>query len=167
VHWGPDWQIVGEGPGRSVASSTEILPPLPSQTIFWQSPALWPAVTCVMSSFCVPHAPLVQVAAMHSLPVAGPSVGALQATQVPVALQTEPPLSVQVVPGVALPVPQVLEVQVLVLHFEACAGQSVGALQATQVPLPSQTEPPLSVQVVVSGALPVPQQPESHVLTLH
>ena len=47
------------------------------------------------------------------------------------------------------------------------AGQSVAELHATQCPLPSHTEPPLSVQAVPDAASVVPQQPLLHESTTH
>ena len=88
------------------------------------------------------------------------------ATQLPFPSQTTPPLSVQGVPLMAFCVPQVLPEHVLVLQTVVCAGQSVAALHWTQDPLPSQILPPLSLQVVVFGALIVPHALPVHVSTL-
>lgn len=46
-------------------------------------------------------------------------------------------------------------------------GQSPSTLHSTQVPLPSQTAPPLSVHVVPLAAFAVPQQPVVHVFVTH
>ncbi len=115
----------------------------------------------------VPHTPLEHVLTTHSLPVAGQSTAVLQATQVPEPLHTEPPLSLQEVPGDALLVPHVLAVHVLTRHFVAWAAQSPPTLHATQVPVASQTAPPLSVQAVPCAASFVPQHPVLHESTLH
>src|ERR1700722_735121 len=115
----------------------------------------------------VPHTPVEQVATMHSLPVAGQLAAVSHWTHVPAPLHTEPPLSLQVVPGEALLVPQVLVLQVLIKHCVAWAGQSVPALHATQVPVASHTLPPLSVQVVPCVAGFGPQQPVLHASTRH
>jgi hypothetical protein len=92
----------------------------------------------------------------HSVPVVGQSVAALQATQLPLPSQTWPPLSEHVAPALALLVPHACEVHVLVLQSVPVAVQSVGALQTTQLPLPSQTWPPLSEHVAPALALVVP-----------
>jgi hypothetical protein len=81
------------------------------------------------------------------------SVAKLQATQAPLPLQTEPPLSVHVVPAGAELVPHAPEVQVFVLHAVVCWAQSVEKLHATQAPVPLQTDPPLSAQGVPALAL--------------
>jgi hypothetical protein len=49
----------------------------------------------------------------------------------------------------------------------ALAGQSVSLLQATQLPLPSQTLPPLSVQDVPAAAGVAPQQPAVQLTVTH
>jgi hypothetical protein len=109
------------------------------------------------------------VLALHNVPVPAQSVGALQPTQLPFPSQTWPPLSEHVVPALELLVPQVwVEEHVLLLHKVPLAAQSVGALQATQFPLPSQIWPLLSEHVVPAFALLVPHVcVEEHVLLLH
>jgi hypothetical protein len=155
------------GLGTSVESSIDVTPPLPSQTSCWQSPDVWPVEsTWLFPRFDVPHTLVLQVATTHSLPVAGQSVATLHATQAPLPLQTVPPLSVQWVVFDAFVVPQMVLLQVLSTHAEACGAQSPPTRHATQVPL-SQTAPPLSVQVVSCGAFVVPQQPVLHELVLH
>jgi hypothetical protein len=62
--------------------------------------------------------------------------------QVPLAVQLVPPLSVHAVPAAAKLVPHVLLVHVSSTQAVVCAGQSLGPLHATQLPLPSQTVPP-------------------------
>jgi hypothetical protein len=72
------------------------------------------------------------------------------------------------VPAAAFDVPQALLVQVLVWQTIVGAGQSLGARQATQVPLPSQTVPPLSLHLVPAVALVVLQHPPaSHASITH
>jgi hypothetical protein len=156
---------------------------------------------------------LLQVSVSHSVPIAGQSVGLLhstqmlvavsqigvgaeqfafesQPTQVPVALQTVPPLSLQVVPETAFCVPQTLPVHVSVLQAVPVAPQSVGplhcthlleavlqtgveppqsalVLQPTQVPVALQTVPPLSLQVVPWLASLTPHVMLVHVLVWH
>jgi hypothetical protein len=100
--------------------------------------------------------PSEQVAATHLLAVqASPeaqSEAVLHPTQVPVAVQTLPLLSVHVVPSVASAVPHTFVVQVLVTHFVAWGGQSLPITQATHLPLPLQTVPLLSVHAVSAAA---------------
>jgi len=106
---------------------------------------------------------LPQVAPPQSTSVSSPSLTpSVQCaeTQLPLPSQTTPPLSVQAVPVAALVVPQAWAVasQELILHTVVGVGQSVGARQATQLPLPSQSLPPLSVQATPLVASAVPQQ---------
>jgi hypothetical protein len=108
---------------------------------------------------------------MHVLVVVSQTVGAVQsvfasqATHLPAPSQTLPLLSVHAVPLVASLVPQTLAVQVFVTQAVVWAMQSVGALHATQLPLPSQTLSPVPpVHVVPMAALPATQQPAVHVL---
>ena len=57
--------------------------------------------------------------------------------------------------------------QTLVLHTVFCAAQSPARRHGTHVPLPSQTFPPLSLQVVPAFAFVVPQQPALQTSTTH
>jgi hypothetical protein len=148
-------------------------PQLPAPSHVWAGVAD-PAVhdpaphTVPAAAFDTPQALLVQVLVWQTIVGAGQSLGARQATQVPLPSQSLPPLSVHRAPAVASLTPQVLLVQVLVLQTVPWAGQSLVARQATQVPLPSQTVPPLSIHVVPAVALVVPQQPPvSHVSMTH
>jgi hypothetical protein len=88
-------------------------------------------------------------------------------THVPLPSHTTPLLSVQEEPFGAFIVPQVLPVQVLVLQVVVAAGQSVGVVHATHMPLPSHTWPPLSVHGVPALAFVVLQQPALHALVTH
>ncbi len=92
-----------------------------------------------------------------------------EGTQVPAPSQTLPPWSVQRVPAMTSIVPHVC---VATLHTEGAqvvvlGGQSVSALHPTQLPFPSQSLPPLSVQVVPRGALAMAQQPSVQAATTH
>jgi hypothetical protein len=71
------------------------------------------------------------------------------------------PVPSQVVPLAALVEPHlcVVVLHVGVAHRVVDFGQSESLTHVTQLPLPSQTAPPLSVHVVVLGASVVPQQP--------
>jgi hypothetical protein len=90
---------------------------------------------------------------------AGQSFGTLHATQVPVPLQTLPPLSVQAVPWLALLVPQVLLEQVSLLQTVPVAGQSVGALHCTHPSVALHTWLLVAQLVVVAvGQAPMPLQ---------
>ena len=134
---------------------------VPSQILLVQSV---PTLHFLVSA----HAP--QDAPPQSMSVSSESITpSLQciATQAPFASQTVPPLSVQVVPFAAFVVPHALPVHVLVLHSVVWAAQSVAMLHATQLPLPLQIFPPLSLQAVVLLAFVVPQALPVHVLVLH
>jgi hypothetical protein len=112
------------------------------------------------------QSPLAQsFAAPHALPFAhGAHEAPPQSTSVSPASFTP---SVQWVPLGAFVAPQVWAVasHVLASQLVGCGGQSVATRQATHVPLPSQTAPPLSEHGVAIGARLVPQQPFAHVLT--
>ena len=93
---GSVWQSLLLGPGPLVGSSTDVVPPEPLQTTFWQVPAVCRAggATDVPRSL-VPHVPLTQVTVTHGLVVGGHSDALLQPTHVPAPSQ-----------NIALPVPQ-------------------------------------------------------------
>jgi hypothetical protein len=86
---------------------------------------------------------------------------------------TQPPLQQgalgveQAVPAGAVVVVHAWFTHVATVHSWVLVGQSVSALQARHTPLPSQTFPPLSLQVVPSCASVVPQQPAMHVSVTH
>lgn len=106
--------------------------PDPSQILllFWQS--------VPTGALVVLHCPSMQVAVSHSL-VTGQSVEALQPTQTPWSLQTEPPLSLQEVPGCAViwmgtPLEQLERIQLV-----SPVGTSASSLTDMTPPAPSQT----------------------------
>jgi hypothetical protein len=73
-----------------------------------------------------------------------------------------------VAPMFAFIVPQVLPVHVFDLQAVPVIGQSVGMAQATHLPMPSQTLPPLSAHVVPAVAfVPGAQQPIEHFSGAH
>jgi hypothetical protein len=86
---------------------------------------------------------------------------------VPLPSQTTPPPSLQGVPGAAFTVPHALLVHALVLHVVICVGQSLATRHATQVPLPSQTLPPLSLHALREAAFATSQQPPAQELVTH
>jgi hypothetical protein len=128
--------------------------PLPSQTVPPLSVQVVP-----LAAFMVPHVLPVHVLVLQTVPVAPQSDGWLHWTQLPVPSHTDPPLSLQVAPVAASFVAQALAVHSAALHFVVGIGQSVAALHATHLPLPSHSLPLLSVQSVPALALTVPQQP--------
>ncbi len=87
-------------------------------------------------------------------------------TQAPAPSQSVPPLSVQGVPLGASLATQALLVQVLVAQTVVDTGQSLGARQATQAPLPSQTLPPSSLHAEPAPAFAVPQHPPTSQVSL-
>jgi hypothetical protein len=91
--------------------------------------------------------------------VTGQSVSKLQATQLPLPSQTEPPLSWHIVPVIVSVVPQVPAVHAFALQAVVGAGQLVASLHATQLPLPSHTVPPWSEHVVPFVAFFAEQHP--------
>jgi hypothetical protein len=91
----------------------------------------------------------------------------LHCTQLPPPSHTLPPLSLQMVPWMALVVPHVPVVHVFVLQSVVCAGQSVAKLHWTQLPVALHTRPPLSVQAVPNAAFDVPQQVLRQVFVMH
>jgi hypothetical protein len=130
-----------------------------SQTLLRQSPG-------TMHALLSAHGPQVPPQSTSVSPASFTMSVQCCATQLPFPSQTTPPLSVQGVPFIAFCVPQVFPEHVLVLQTVACARQSVAALHWTQVPLPSQILPPLSLQVVVFDALIVPHALPVQVSTL-
>jgi hypothetical protein len=130
--------------------------PVPLQT----TPPLSAQATPLAASVVVHVLVAVQTAVAQTVPVAGQSVGPLQATHLPAPSQTVPPLSVQVAPLAAFEVPQALFAHVFVTQAVVGAEQSVGMSHATQLPLPSQTLSPVPpVHAVPEGASPATQQP--------
>jgi hypothetical protein len=101
-----------------------------------------------------------------SLPSFTPSVQCA-ATHVPLPSQTVPLLSVQAVPFAAFMVPHALPVHVLVLQTVPVGAQSDGWLHWTQLPLPSHTDPPLSLQVALVAAFSTAQALAVHSADLH
>jgi hypothetical protein len=75
-----------------------------------------------------------------------------------------PLLSVHVVPLPTSSVPHAFWLHVGVAQVVPVAGQSVALTQATHLPFPSQTWPPLSLHDVSTGALVAAQQPAAQVL---
>ena len=137
------------------------MPPAPSHWFFWQSPGVCPAVNTPTFTNCVPHAWFVHVATLHSLPVAGQSVGALHATQPSAELQTL--VLAVVAQSVATPATQSCELHVLAAVYTlptqpAAELQSLAEPQprpAAQVlPRPSQTVPPQSTPVSLPSLTP-------------
>ena len=78
------------------------------------------------------------------------------ATHLPIPSQKVPPRSVQAVPFGAKVAVHMLVLQCGVAQAVPVAGQSASARQAAQMPLPSQSTPPLSEQVWPTGALALP-----------
>jgi hypothetical protein len=70
-------------------------------------------------------------------------------------------------PFAALVGAQALPVQAMAAHAVALGVQSLVCTQATHFPLPSQTLPPLSMQLAPIVALAAPQQPFSQGLVMH
>jgi hypothetical protein len=89
------------------------------------------------------------------------------ATHAPVPSQTVPPPSVHVVPLAAFVVPHTLPVHVLLLQTVPVGAQSDAWLHWTQLPVPSHTDPPLSLQGAPVVASFVPQVLAVHVADLH
>jgi hypothetical protein len=137
--------------GQSVGARHATHLPLPSQTL----PPLSVHVVPLVASL-VPHLLLVQVSRRHAVLCGAQSVGWAHATHLPLPSQTLPLLSVHVAPAGALLVPQVLLLQVSTTHAVVCPGQSVGWVQPTQLPFPSQTFPPFDEQVVPAATFDVP-----------
>ncbi len=98
---------------------------------------------------------------------AGQSELVLHWTQPVAALQAPLPGQVCGVPATQVFVALHVLAGVYVAPLHAAAAQSVEAPQATQLPAPSQTLPPLSVHAVSSGASAVPQQPAVQVAVRH
>jgi hypothetical protein len=130
--------------------------PLPSHTVPPLSVHVVPFVAFVEPHVCAVASHL---ATLQSVVSAGQSLAARHATHVPFPSQTFPPLSVQGAELAAFIVPHAFAVHVFLMHAVSCAAQSVAAVQATHLPLPSQTLPLLSVQVVPALLCDVPQQP--------
>jgi hypothetical protein len=128
---------------------TQVPGPVPKQSLFTQSAFTAQCFVSTQGGHAVPPqstsvslpslTPSAHVAAMQVLfeqtPPPAQSASTLHATQVPLALQTVPPLSVHAVPVAALVVPHVVAAHVLTRQREACAAQSVGAVHSTQAPL--------------------------------
>jgi hypothetical protein len=113
----------------------------------------------------MPHTWLVQVAVVHA--PEGQSAAALHATQLPLASQTDPPLSMHFVPADAFVMPHTEAVQVFVRHFVVGSGQSDAVRHATHLPLPSHSVPPWSEQGAPAFAWVGVQQPRVHALAEH
>src|SRR5436190_17797836 len=104
---------------------------------------------------------------MHWLPVGGQLDAVMHWTHVPVALQSCPPPWLHAVPWGALGLAQFPPVQVAGWHWLPLGGQSPADKQPTQVPLPSQTVPPPSLQEVPVAAKTSPHVPLLQAATLH
>jgi hypothetical protein len=65
--------------GTSVSSATEVMLPAPSQTFFWQSPAVCWMVGVPAGILVNPQTPATQVRTLHSVSVPGQSVAKRQA----------------------------------------------------------------------------------------
>jgi hypothetical protein len=120
-----------------------------------------PVAACV-----VPQVLVVQVLTWQ-VGGAGQSLGALQATQVPIASQTVPPLSVHFVFSGAGVAPHMLVMHTSTMHAEAWGAQSDAVSQATQTPVALQTVPLLSVHVVPAAAFIVPHAPPVQTAVSH
>jgi hypothetical protein len=134
--------------------------PLPSHTVPPLSVHVVPFAAFVDPQVCAVAS---HFAILQSVVSTGQSLAARHATQVPFPSQTLPPLSVQGAELAACMVPHACAVHVLRTHAVCCCAQSVGMVQATHLPFPSQTLPPLSVQVVPALLFNVPQHPWPHV----
>jgi hypothetical protein len=145
--------------GQSAATLHPTQWPAPSQTL--ELPHAVPAASAL-----VPHRLVAHVAAWHA-GGAPQSAGATHAAHFPSPSQTLPPLSEQTVEAAAFVVPHVLLAHVLVLQTVVWTAQSLASKHATQLPLPSQTVPPLDVQFVPLVAFSTAQQPAVHALVTH
>jgi hypothetical protein len=74
--------------GTSVSSGAGVVPPLPSHTSCWQSPAVCVARTVPCGAATTPHTPAVQVRCAHAVSVPGQSAASTQAPG-------EPPVPVE------------------------------------------------------------------------
>jgi hypothetical protein len=66
-----------ESLGTSLLSATIFVPPCPSHTTCWQSPAVWWLVGNPTGSLLIPHVPLVHTRCAQSVSVPGQSVATL------------------------------------------------------------------------------------------
>jgi hypothetical protein len=116
--------------------------PMPSQTLPPAQAApfvLYPGVQLLVV--------VSQLAVVQSL-VGGQSEFWRQPTHFPLPSHTEPPLSWHIAPDMVLEAPQAPALHAFVWQAVVGSGQLVASMQATHLPLPSQTVPPLSEQVV-------------------
>ena len=158
--------------GRSVSSATVVEPPIPSQTAFLQSPAVCDASGVPCGAVVMLHAPALQIAVAHTVPVGGQSLAARQATHAPAPLQTLPPPSVQIVPDVLGGFEGVPAAQRSIVHCLPSTGRSVPSATATICPTPShwlRLQSPVVCALVIlpEAAKLMPQTPFTHVRIAH
>ena len=139
-------QVPSVPPVRAAAHAWHV----PEHAVLQHTPAAqWPSAHCEPVVHAAPFALRVHLFDWHVPPV-GQSPSALHSTQVPLPLQTAPPLSVHVVPLAAFAVPQQPVVHVFVTHEVVCAAHVDAAVHAV----------PPSHAVPVSG-VPVSPEPVS------
>ncbi len=157
VHWLPSMKT-------SVSSTAGVMPPLPSQTLWWQSPAVWAAIAVpagVGTTLQIPSALHARV--WHS--VSGPpgqSLAELQPTHAPAPSQNEPPLSLHGVPCVSGMCVGAFPVHRSCVHPLASIGRSVGSVTVTMFPVASHWLRWQSPAVCVETAAPLAARLSPH-----
>ncbi len=125
--------------GRSVSSARLAVPPSPSHTTSWQSPAVCSGTAVPSGVKATPHTPAVQVLIEHAVSSPGQSEACTHCTHAPAPSHIVPSPSLQASPAARDSCETTPSVQTPVVHAFMSSGRSESSASVVAAPAPSQT----------------------------